>query len=232
MSGLYTLEGFSLDDVDEVLFSTMNETGKLEPLSPEYQTSPGINFDEDAFIWEDVKLSDGVLSQVLSQQEPSSPQSNTQHTNVVLNEELMSTAANIPDIDILQRAMVELPMSPSTSEDSDGEMSRSGNQPNPQLSQYGLTDETLSDMSLKKLRALCKGDVEEFNQLKAFRRTCLNRHYARSSRAKSQNKALGMSTELGKAKNAIDRLTKQNADQASTIKYLQLELEVLRAMKN
>lgn len=232
MSGLYTLEGFSLEDVDEVLFSTMNDTGKPERLSPEYQSSPGINFDEDAFIWEDVKLSDGILSQGLSQQEPSSPQSNTEHTNIVLNEELISTAANIPDIDILQRATVELPMSPSTSEDSEEEMNRSSNQPNPQLSQYGLTDETLSDMSLKKLRALCKGDVEEFNQLKAFRRTCLNRHYARSSRAKSQNKALGMSTELGKAKSAIDRLTKQNADQASTIKYLQLELEVLRAMKN
>lgn len=42
MSSLYTLEGFSLDDVDEVLFSTMSETGKPEQLSPEYQTSPGM----------------------------------------------------------------------------------------------------------------------------------------------------------------------------------------------
>ena len=189
----------------------------------------GVNFEDDAFIWEDVKLSDGVLSQGLSQQEPSSPQCTTEPVIAAVTGENPSTTADIPDIDILQRAMDELPSSPSTSEGSDDELARST--PHPLLSVYGLTDDSLSDMSLKKLRALCKGDEEQFNQLKAFRRTCLNRHYARSSRAKTQNKARCMSTELDKAKKTIDKLNKENADQAFTIKYLQLELQILRSMK-
>jgi len=214
--------GYTLDDVEE-MFSALVDTCKDEPVSPQQELSPGINFDEDSFIWEDVKLSDGMLSQ-------SSAISGTDLV-AIKQAEINAGMPNIPDIDILQAAVSELPASPSASVSSDSESDSPRSNTNPLLAVYGINDDQLSDITLKKLKSMCNGNSEHYDQLKAYRRTCLNRHYARSSRAKTQNKTICLSTELTKANQTIKKLSKDKDEQAATIKYLQLELEILRSMK-
>lgn len=190
----------------------------------------GIDFHEDSFIWEDVKLSDGCLSQTFSQPESESISQPVPKQEATSPPAFYGNYDNIPNIDILQTAINQIPTSPYASECSETESDSIRYNANPLLAEYGIDDDSLSDMSLKKLKELCKGDGDHFNQLKAYRRTCLNRHYARSSRAKTQKKTACMSTELASAKQTISRLTKENTDQAATIKYLQLELQILRSM--
>lgn len=97
------------------------------------------------------------------------------------------------------------------------------------LSRYGLSDEELGDISLKNLQFLCKTD-DDYNSLKAYRRTCLNRHYARSSRNKLHEKTSGLAKKLQESTQEMARLQKENEMKDATIRCLQLELQLLRSM--
>ncbi|XP_067946347.1 uncharacterized protein [Watersipora subatra] len=96
------------------------------------------------------------------------------------------------------------------------------------VGQYGIDDAQLSDISLKKLRSLCKND-KDYDDLKAYRRTCQNRYYARLSRNKQQTKATGLARKLSESEQEIVRLQRENEMKDVTIKCLQLELQILRS---
>lgn len=99
------------------------------------------------------------------------------------------------------------------------------------LSSVGIgSDEELSEMSLKALKALCRS-TEQYRKLKSYRRTCLNRHYARSSRTKQQNKTVGLGVQLEKSQLEVSRLQQENGLKDATIRCLQLELNILRSLK-
>jgi len=97
------------------------------------------------------------------------------------------------------------------------------------LKRYRLDDSSLSDITLKKLKTLCRPD-SDYNALKNYRRTCLNRQYARSSRSKQLDKTHSLASQLKHSEEKVERLQQDNAMKDATIRCLQLELEVMRAL--
>lgn len=94
------------------------------------------------------------------------------------------------------------------------------------MAKYNITDDQLGDMTLKKLKKRCS-DEQDFTQLKSYRRTCLNRGYARASRNKQQQKASGLSARLQFANEEVKRLSKELEEKDMRIQYLELENRLL-----
>ena len=96
---------------------------------------------------------------------------------------------------------------------------------------YSLTDDTLTDSTLKALKRLCGSNAEDYRRLQLYRRTCLNRGYARSSRNKQQEKTTDLSVQLSAAHHEIAQLRKDVDDRDTRIKFLEIENEFLRCSK-
>lgn len=96
------------------------------------------------------------------------------------------------------------------------------------MTQYGLTDDQLSDMPLKQLKRWCGADENDYRALKSYRRTCLNRNYARSSRSKQNEKAQTLTAQLRDANERVRRLEQQVQEKDLRIEYLQLENRLLQ----
>lgn len=97
----------------------------------------------------------------------------------------------------------------------------------PLMTKYQLTDNILAESSLKALKKLCRSDEDEYEQLKAYRRTCLNRLYARQSRNKQLKKTSGLSAELEAANEELRKLKKEIQEKDSRIKCLELANKLL-----
>lgn len=91
---------------------------------------------------------------------------------------------------------------------------------------YGLSDDQLGDMTLKQLKKCCS-DEQDYSQLKSYRRTCLNRGYARSSRSKQQKKTNSLSVQLTAAEEKIQKLNLELEEKNLKIQYLELENRLL-----
>lgn len=232
----------SNEEVEE-LFAFLGDVEKGSEMENHFPLSPKIEFSLDAFIWEDVKLSDSGVSfpehyldceqelvQASSTAPCALPTSAATTTMFIPKLEVLQENSNLPPDSLVESTLL-YEETASESDEGEGAVPKAFNS-HPLLTVYQLDDERLSDMSLKKLKALCASDEPHYQQLKAYRRTCLNRHYARSSRSKQQKKTICLASELEKAKGVINRLTKEKADQATTIKYLKLELDIMRNLSH
>lgn len=124
-----------------------------------------------------------------------------------------------------QPANIPLPVN---SDDAESVTTDGGSTSNSLLRSYGMSDEELSDIALKKLKSLCKND-KDYEELKAYRRTCQNRYYARSSRNKQQVKTVSLTKKLDQSEKENAQLRKEITMKDTTIKYLQMELDLMRS---
>ena len=204
--------GWNAEDDDLLLFSELDDiidsfhgdplTSDDKPVGNE-ELSPSLSTGSDVFEWENVKFSD--TEQLMANLEPGES----------------TVSADAP---------CDVPL-PVTADDIEETTHCKSNSSIALLNSYGLTDEQLGGISLKKLRSLCKTD-SDFNDLKAYRRTCQNRYYARSSRTKQQVKTSSLATKLDQSEQKIARLQQENEMKDATIRCLQLELQILRSIKS
>lgn len=101
----------------------------------------------------------------------------------------------------------------------------------PLMGKYDLTDDSLTDLTVSSLQKKCRGRTGDFNRLKTYRRTCLNRQYARTSRSKRQVHSDTMQSQLETALAEVKTLQKRLADSEAENKHLKFENDLYRAVK-
>lgn len=98
------------------------------------------------------------------------------------------------------------------------------------MEKYDLSDHSLTELSVSQLQKKCRGKNFEFDRLKQYRRTCLNRHYARNSRTKRQTETESMQSQLDRALAEMEKLKAKLEEMTSDNKALNFENELLKSM--
>lgn len=98
------------------------------------------------------------------------------------------------------------------------------------MGSYGLTDIQLTEFSLKQLEKTCRGKNDQFSRLKQYRRTCLNRHYARNSRTKKQTESESMQSRLSRTQQEMKALQEELSETQAANKALIFENELLKSL--
>lgn len=201
-------------DVEELMFSDLDcQIGNNDGEKQLTEQPHVLSSDDDVYVWETMKLSDmGTLF----------PEAGD-----------VGLATSMPSAIATAEIQYDAPSPCSSTTNScteDVDTTSPCHTTSELMHAYGFTDGKLSDISLRKLQNLCKSD-DDYTNLKAYRRTCLNRHYARSSRNKQQNKTMSLAAKLKQAEQTVAQLRQENDTKDATIRCLQLELQILRSLR-